>query len=456
MRIIHVLNPAKWKKGKYLHHADSNFHVVLEFIKTLQPAHHFVLFPNEPSEPPEIDANLNVTFIPITYQSSPLRNRFHFDMKGFLQNFDFHCNDVDLIINHQPEITANIHAALAERRYSNQVKFWSVFHWYDVRTSGRSVDSITSFVIRQLEAVTLSERIFVHSPHALQYLKGDLRFESRKPVPNTFASLVDEKVTFMPLPSWFPSGAAPIESCHDTIVWNHRQTDTTGWEKFKLWMSESQMRNVVVTGSIPKEDYIKIVKTARCSVCFAQNENTWNMAILDALSAGVPTIVIRNSMFENMLGKDYPYYVSTKQEFQSTLECLMQGQPKRLESKWIGMSDYFRGVLRQNILDAAKSFTTFLSDHSRFSKWTEHWTHEILKQDGSASKKAIVEATQPNLRLNSAWVNTRRNILCDYFAAWPQLPVSGTIDDVRSLETLYIIPSAVQEPAAKRAKVNLA
>ena len=44
-RVLHVMSPVRWRSTKFLHHADSNYKVMIKTIKWLPMCHHYVVVP---------------------------------------------------------------------------------------------------------------------------------------------------------------------------------------------------------------------------------------------------------------------------------------------------------------------------------------------------------------------------------------------------------------------------
>ena len=422
-RILHFLSPVKWKGKTFMNAHDANWKVAAKTIDFLPECHHFVVVPLKHT----IKKQPNMTFIPYDYPRSALINRCMFDYRNI--EFDFTVHDIDFVFTHEPCHLNAIKSWFHTNRYSEDVKYFSFYHWIYCRKSQGST-SCPSFYMRQLEGMTLSDKSFVHSPNSMGYMYDNFKKLGYKPV------IPDNKITYMPLSGRGEVLSSSSEKYKNVLVFNHRYNKSSGTKRFEkylplipkkytVWITDEKCKLESPNGGckIVKKCcdprlYDELMSNCHASLCFIDSYSTWNLSAQDALIRNKPLIAYKHHMIKDVIGGDYPYVFENEEEFLRLLE--------EVPSSVSGYSQ----KLKEHDVTFKKNLITSLNENWRDNervtpKDVPNWKAEIAK--GNDKKKSICKAVKPNVRLNSSNHYIRRNLLHH-----------GYKDDYLSSETRYI------------------
>ena len=446
-RVLHVMSPVRWRSTKFMHHADSNYKVMVKTIKWLPMCHHYVLVPPNNTIPHLGD---NVTKISFPYAGSVLFNRGFFDSKALLKSIDFQKIDIDFIFNHQPELLYNIYNAILTDRYGMTVDSYNFFHWVDCEKS-RPTGGYPVGFFRQMEAIDLSTKSYFHCPVSLDYMKSNW-----DKIPHTSQgvdeNVMKEKINYFPLgvgdlpePEPFPLPDKKI------LVFNHRWNQSTGIKKliqftenldrneWLVWITDDEAKHPKAGKPAPSwmkvqnlpsgGQYRYLIDNCYASICLVNNYMTWNLSVQDAIKAGKPSLTFQHPTQEHVLGKDYPLYFTDKKSF---LE-LLDNTPKNFSWDLPSHDETFKDNLVGDLIEACESNK---KRTVRVPSAGIEWLHHILQDNGF--KKNLLHNSHPNLYLSNTWEKIRLWCLSH-----------GVKDDPTSKYTKLFIPDENREQIEK-------
>lgn len=415
-RILHVMSPVRWRSTKYMHHADSNYKVMMKTIKWLPMCHHYVLVPPNNTIP---HLGKNVTKIPFPYAGSVLFNRGYFDSKALLKSIDFQKIDIDFIFNHQPELLYNVYNAILTDRYGMSVDSYNFFHWVDCEKS-RPTGGYPVGFFRQMEAIDLSTKSYFHCPVSLDYMKSNW-----DKMPHTSQgvdeNVMKEKINYFPLgvgdlpePEPFPLPDKKI------LVFNHRWNQSTGIKKliqftehldrdeWLVWITDDDAKKP--KAGKPAPDWMKVqnlpsggqyrylIDNCYATICLVNDYMTWNLSVQDAIKANKPSLTFQHPTQEYVLGKDYPLYFTDKKSF---LE-LLNNTPTELVWELPEHDKIFKENLINDLIEGCESKK---KRTVRTPSAGIEWLYHILKDNGF--KKNLLFNSHPNLYLSNVWEKIR-------------------------------------------------
>lgn len=427
-RILHVLSPVNVKNGVFISESDSNFQVAKKTIDFLPNCHHYLFVP----EKNDIRwQKSNVTFIKFPYAVNAVSNRTTFNNKEFSRLVDIKSIDVDYIFCHQPELLLNINMVLSDKRYGEIVSKIIFFHWVDCPIS-RGSPAIPHTFMRQLEAINLADKVYFHTKISIDFMKSNFKRNISVKFNEDF---VLNKTSFMPLSSAGFSNKEKIKLPDKKIIlFNHRWNQSTGINRFEeyindidineyiIWCTSNEAPKKYIHKNLTRNQYQYLIENSYCSVCFVDGYATWNMSVQDGINFNKPVLVYRHPIMEYVLGKNYPYYFKTKEEFLELLKDL----PEKFEWKLPKHDEIFKnnliGDMENQIKNTKKIPSTGLE-----------WLYCI--RNGIKFKREISNQTQPNIATNSNWQYIRRWLMFNYVT-----------DDYESPFTKYTIkPEKIKE-----------
>lgn len=380
-------------------------------------------------------AHNNVNLIGYPYSTSIHQNRYEFYGEILRKRFPY-TTDVDVIINNQPEIAANLRVwAFNQRR--DKPLIYSFFHWIDCKESRTFSPELGGYFWREYEGALHSDAVYLH-PYGEDLFKweierygltwGDMKFRNFTPPPTAF-------------------GTTPIDLPDKKIIlFNHRLNNTTQWKEvlaacetlyeerrdFVLWLTdengalkEKNLKELpfVVLKHVDAESYGYLLSKSHFAVCNHRGYSTWNMAVADAAYAGCPVLLPDDSVYKGMFGKDgwYHSYTNLKERMSIGLDR----HTKDLETIAIG-----EWVTLANRLIPLSSVSTDVEKdiEERLSGKLPHKYNRV---------KNLIFAEQPITK--KVWVNkfwsfhTNSNF---QKIRW-QLLLDGIRDDTREVESTY-------------------
>lgn len=435
-RILHVMSPVRWRGPLYEHDKCSNYKVMDKTIGWLPMCHHYVLVPENNTIP---DNRPNVTLIPFDYPGSVTMNRGHFNGREIQRVLDFRSIDVDFIFNHQPELAYSIMNAIQAKRYGKLTKLYNFFHWVDTPQTKPS-DVFPDGFIRQLESIHLGDISFFHCEEAVKYLYKN--FKNPCVFTGINDSFLNERVRYMPLGlnSFVEPEPFPLPQNKKIILFNHRWNQTTGVDRlveytadlsdeYLVWVTDENAKKPKSGAAAPKHfhvesltfpRYLYLLQKIHAAVTFVDGYMTWNLSVQDALAMNKPSLVYKHPTHEYILGKDYPLYFKTKDEFHKQLSS----SPAKFDWKLPPHNETFKTNLLTSMEDLMKN------THTQISKYNKPWLYHVLQ--GNGYKANILYNTHPDLPLSNVMEGIR--LYCMKF---------GLKDDPNSKYTRLEIPDEI-------------
>lgn len=432
-RILHVLSPVRFDKGRFEHTKDSNYKCTERIISWLPDCHHYVLVPTRHNIP---DNRQNVTLLKYPYPTNAVSNRSQFDTKAFLQVMDMRHMDIDFLFVNQPELMYNILVALMDKRYGEILKRVAFFHWVDCAAS-RGSPAIPHGYMRQLEAINLSDKVYFHSEVSMAALKSNF---NRVKAVELNESYISDKTSYM------PTSHAPFEGEQEIqlpnkkiIVFNHRWSQSTGMNRFLeytepllkdsqylLWVTDkdAEVPKGYHTSDLNYKEYAYLLKNSYCSVCFVDSYATWNLSVQDGVSLRKPVLVYEHPVMKAVLGKDYPLFFKTPQEFMFQLENLRE----HVDYPLMPHDETFK----ENLI---RDMESMIDVPKNTPKDALAWLYYIAND--YSLKSQITSQVQDTIQLNSVWQYIRRWLLANGVVDDPNHPLTKyTISDEKVKELI--------------------
>lgn len=458
LRILHYSAPVKTSStGLFLHESCSNFKVLKKTIKFLPMCHHYVTIPKINT----LVNESNITYLAIDYTRNAILNRSMMDVKGFRALLDLKRRDFDFIFNHQPELMYNIMVSLTDKRYGEIVNLFLFFHWVDNPRS-RGSSQIPPGFMRQLEGINMANTSFFHISSAPDNFVKNIKKNS---IININMENVKNKVELMPLEGTTYNGIETKAfsyvdglissgqlgqkiSNKKILVFNHRWNKSTGFEmmeeytkeliesgEYLIWCTDVTAPKEYVAKNLDFGQYKYLIENSIASMCFIHRYATWNLSVQDGIRLKKPVLMYRHSTIEEVVGKDYPFFFKSKEEFLDKLKTLPEHFNWKLQN--------FEQIFEDNLHRAMKKvFSKKIND----SKYGRKWIKLILA--GYGTKRAIIENSgrhfvthKKAMSENSSWQWTRRWLL-----------QQGVKDNPNSIEPSYFIKDGERDKFEKMVK----
>ena len=320
LRVLVYMNPLAFNKisKKFLPEKDSGFLYTKQLIESLPTCWRFtILVPKGVTTDFFGDTHV-IECVEYDYATSIHQNRYHFNRNIISKAFSY-TKDVDVIINNQPEVAANLKVFFKVQRREYPLII-NLYHWIDCKESARFASDLSGFIYRQVEGFNIADLNLFHNQHALDLFTQSVN-DNNLPLKTKTTGF------FHPQPTTF--GEEPIELPDKKIIlFNHRLNNTTGWQEivkicknlredrlwgaddFVLWITDENIdehtdthQDWIITQNLPFENYGYLLKNSHFSICNVKAYGTWNMSLLDSLHYGTP-VIAPNTPLMNELGAD--------------------------------------------------------------------------------------------------------------------------------------------------------
>lgn len=327
LRVLIYMNPMAVDKisKKFLYEKDSGFLFIKQLLQELPDEWaYYILLPKE-VKVSFFEAN-NKTIIPVfyDYSTSIHQNRYHFN-RNILANLLPYGTDIDVVINNQPEVSANIRVFFENQRRESPIII-NYFHWIDCVNSAKYAKELSGFIWRQLDGVINSDLSCFHGEYA-----RNLFNESCKSLGVDMNIVNYNYGYFHPKATVFGIDEFDLPN-KKIILFNHRLNNSTGWrsvleicddlykkrDDFVLWFTdednlqfkkEAKKYDFLIIKRLPYRQYGHLIKNSHFSICNTSDYATWNMAVLDSSCNGCLPVVPNDThdIYKNMFG-DFGYY----------------------------------------------------------------------------------------------------------------------------------------------------
>lgn len=349
LRVLIYLNPLVVDKiaKKFIYDKDSGFLYTKQLINQLPKDWRYnILVPK--GVPAEFfGADRVINLIEYDYSTSIHQNRYHFNRNILAKNFPY-TTDIDVVINHQPEVSANLRSFFENQRREKPL-ILSFYHWIDCKESRTYAEELGGYFWRQLDGAIASDLNYFHSAHAWDLFSGEAK-EHLKKIPKLNCRY------FRPEPTIF--GAEPFELPDKKIIlFNHRCNNSTGWKEvleictrirkkrddFVLWFTDDQkldskkaLENVdfVIQQRVPFKNYGYLLQNSHFAICNTWGYATWNMAVIDAIANGCLAVVPNNRLYNSMIHSAVSFY---KEQLEVMLIELLDIDKNFIKSRHAGV-----------------------------------------------------------------------------------------------------------------------
>ena len=318
LRVLIYMNPLVVDKisKRFLWEKDSGFLYTKQLINNLPDNWRFTIL-----VPKGFDNDFFPTAecVEYDYSTSIHQNRYHFN-RNILAKLLPYGRDIDVVINNQPEVTANLKVFFQNQRRENPIII-NYYHWIDCKESAKFSKTLSGYIWRQVEGFNEADMNMFHGRYAMDLFTTSA-FDNNLKIGDVATGF------FHPQPTKF--GNKPINLPNKKIIlFNHRLNNTTGWKEvvksceevykqkqdFVLWITDDQNLKerkwlakypwIIVQG-IPFESYGYLIKNSHFSLCNTQGYATWNMAVLDSIQNGCVPLVPPNTLYTDMFGVKIP------------------------------------------------------------------------------------------------------------------------------------------------------
>lgn len=352
LRVLIYSNPLVVDKiGKtFQFWKDSGFIYTKQLVKSLPKEWRFYwCVPDKIKKPEELawftESNENVELIPYPYSTSIHQNRYNFSLNTLSKYFSYGY-DIDVILNNQPEVSANLRAWAANQRRDIPIIF-SFYHWIDCAESSPFGKSLSGYIYRQIDGAENSDYIMFHNEYAYNLFQRETdNIMKDKDFSNKVRFFHPSSTKFTPVPF-----DLEVPEDKKIILFNHRLNETTRWREvveimdkiykerqdFVLWVTDDsklkefeylKSKPYIKVKSLQDGEYGYVLSKAHFSICNHRGYSTWNMAVIDSIAnrclALIPNREVYQSMFKNSIrhfGRDFAHDGNLKQMIISKLNC---------------------------------------------------------------------------------------------------------------------------------------
>jgi len=324
----------------------------------------------------------NTTQLPIELPSYPNAMRTHFNHKQLIKTIDWKKNDYDIVYTHLPEHTLQLSNMFANETNINP-KFIGYCHWYEVP---ENTAYSKTMLMHNIAGMLEMEECGVNT----QWLK-DLVIEKSVEL---FSDKVVKDLEKIIQPHYL--GVDSISTGHNykrnTILFNHRDNEYTGWAWFvkrmdELWEKRQDFKVYLTLADLDRpyaervklhsrDEYLNFVRSMHMGIGCFQKYSAWSISTTDGLSQGVPYILPDGMCYPEMVGEQYPLLYKGVDGFKSTIENMLDNPKVREEA-----NNYLAPKLNG------------FKWSERVDKWFDGWKHfdELKIMSDTDSYKRIVD-----------------------------------------------------------------
>ena len=324
----------------------------------------------------------NTTQLPIELPSYPNAMRTHFNHKQLIKTIDWKKNDYDIVYTHLPEHTLQLSNMFANETNINP-KFIGYCHWYEVP---ENTAYSKTMLMHNIAGMLEMEECGVNT----QWLK-DLVIEKSVEL---FSDKVVKDLEKIIQPHYL--GVDSISTGHNykrnTILFNHRDNEYTGWAWFvkrmdELWEKRQDFKVYLTLADLDRpyaervklhsrDEYLNFVRSMHMGIGCFQKYSAWSISTTDGLSQGVPYILPDGMCYPEMVGEQYPLLYKGADAFKSTIEHMLDNPKARDEA-----NNYLAPKLNG------------FKWSERVNKWFDGWKHfdELKVMSDTDSYKRIID-----------------------------------------------------------------
>jgi hypothetical protein len=451
LRVLIYSNPLVVDKisKKFLFWKDSGFIFTKNLITSLpRDWRYYWLIPENITEDQKqwfLDSNDNISLIPYPYSTSIHQNRYNFYGNVLKKNFPY-TKDVDIVLNNQPEVTANLKSFFDNQRRDNPPIF-NFFHWIDCEESRKFAQELGGYFWREYDGVLNAERNYFHNEYAYSLFNYMVIKEIKTPYPFYHSF-------FNPPATNFGSSKIALPD-KKIILFNHRLNNTTNYkffiecieklheirDDFVVWFTDDSDKNksrilekpYIINRSLNPKEYGYLLSNSYFSVCVHKGYSTWNMAVIDAINANCFTIVPNTEKVYIDMFKYVDltmYHDNTIEDVVSKMNNLLDTPSKELKTRAKEIKrifpEYFSNLCFENIKDTIELSIDKRRIYKEIAKYTE--VRDFIKENPGVTKETIVNNFW-SFHVNSNFQKIR----------WKLMIEDNVIDDITQEITQYSI-----------------
>jgi len=323
----------------------------------------------------------NVEQVLYDFPSYPNTMRCDFDSKQFLKLLDWENNDWDIIYSHLPEHTAQISNVIHNNTHLRP-KIIGYCHWYEV-------DENTNYEKRLVNQNLLGTLEMDECGVNTKWLRDLVLKKSEK----VFNKKTISKLNKIVQPHYLGIDNydfTPAEKIPNSILFNHRPNDYTGWKKFLKVMDEiyKERQDFTVYGTLiekerdyiqrvrfpDRKDYLDFIKKMVVGIGFFQTYSAWSISTTDGMSRGVPYLLPNKLCYPELAGTDYPLFYNDTSDF---------------KQKMTGILD--DNSITTSAVDHVKRIIPEMTWDKQISKWFNGWDSvfdlQMIKEETDSYKK---------------------------------------------------------------------
>lgn len=405
---------------RFLYQKDSGFLFTKQLINYLPTDWRFTVLVPKGFNSSFFPTNHIVQCIEYDYCTSIHQNRYHFNRNILAKNLPY-STDIDVVINNQPEVSANLRVFFQNQRRESPLII-NFFHWIDCKESADFAHNLAGFIYRQLDGALNSDLSLFHNEYAKELFDRSIHeITSRQ---HDYKSGF-----FQPKPTKF--GEDPVTLPKKKIIlFNHRLNNTTGWmevveaceqlaktrDDFILWLTDDQiMKNqkffegkpFIINKRLGFNQYGYLIRNSHFSVCNTKGYATWNMSVLDSVLNGCLPIMPEHDLYKYMFDNTGIYF-----KLDDLKECIKKHLDNPIEEN---RSELQKIRIKQNEIDLVKflydEITTRIKD-KEITKYDQ--VVEYIKKKGIAEKSDFVNEFW-SFHVNSNFQYIRWKLLSENF-----------------------------------------
>jgi glycosyltransferase involved in cell wall biosynthesis len=271
----------------------------------------------------------NMELIAYPYSTGIHQNRYNFSLATLVKNFPY-TKDIDIVLNNQPEVSANIKTWLENQR-REKTPIFNFFHWIDCYESRKFGEDLGGYFWREYDGVLSAEKSYFHNEYAHSLFDGMVKRYIKLISNYNYGYFMPPATEYGKDHFVISEADHPWDEKEDkkVILFNHRLNETTNWkfflqacdrlyekrQDFMVWFtddsdkakSKTLARPYVINRSLPDNEYGYLLLRSHFAVCTHKGYSTYNMAILDTLNALCFTIMPQTEeIYLKMFGMEYP------------------------------------------------------------------------------------------------------------------------------------------------------
>ena len=318
-RVLVYMNPLVFNKisKKFIPEKDSGFLYTKQLIASLPQNWRFTILVPKGVTAEFFDSTHNIECVRYDYATSIHQNRYHFNRNIISKALPF-TKDIDIVINNQPEVTANLRVFFKVQRREYPLII-NLFHWIDCKESSNFANGLSGFIFRQVEGYNEADLNLFHNNYALKLFTQSAN-ENNLPLHNG----TGKDGFFHPQPTEFGTKRMKMPD-KKIILFNHRLNNSTNWQEvikicekiwddrkdFVLWITDENRdeynyelsEDWILAKNVPFENYGYLLQKSHFSICNVKGYATWNMSMLDSLHYDTP-VITQNTTLMQQLGGD--------------------------------------------------------------------------------------------------------------------------------------------------------